>query len=129
MGSSWNNGELRRIFVDVRSASMSQVRGWKTDRGPPQDRWAVLSGNYCGAPNDDAQERRRLHSADLFLNVIPAHRMIDRHCERSEAIQNSRRGLWIASSASPPRNDEQRLCRLVLRAPRRVWHTPCLRRI
>jgi hypothetical protein len=29
-----------------------------------------------------------------------------RHCERSEAIQSPRRGFWIASSASPPRNDE-----------------------
>jgi hypothetical protein len=28
-----------------------------------------------------------------------------RHCERSEAIQSLRHGLWIASSASPPRHD------------------------
>jgi hypothetical protein len=33
-----------------------------------------------------------------------------RHCERSEAIQSLRRGFWIASSASPPRNDESCFC-------------------
>ena len=32
--------------------------------------------------------------------------MTDRHCERSEAIYSSRRGTWIASKASPSRNDE-----------------------
>ena len=35
----------------------------------------------------------------------------DRHCERSEAIQRRQREpFWIASSAAPPRNDEQGLC-------------------
>jgi hypothetical protein len=38
--------------------------------------------------------------------LIPTCKIIDRHCERSEAIQSPCRGVWIASSASPPRNDE-----------------------
>src|ERR1700722_11500474 len=39
-------------------------------------------------------------------HLIPPCKIIDRHCERSEAIQSPCRGFWIASSASPPRNDE-----------------------
>jgi hypothetical protein len=45
-------------------------------------------------------------AADRTTGIIPNCKIIDRHCERSEAIQSPCRGFWIASSASPPRNDE-----------------------
>jgi hypothetical protein len=35
--------------------------------------------------------------------MLPTCKIIDRHCERSEAIQSPCSALWIASSASPPR--------------------------
>src|SRR6202049_3212991 len=42
--------------------------------------------------------------------LIPTCKIIDCHCERSEPPrtrgQSPCRDLWIASSASPPRNDE-----------------------
>jgi len=43
---------------------------------------------------------------------MPACSMIDCDCERSKVIQSSRRRLWIASSASPPRNDESMIAQV-----------------
>jgi hypothetical protein len=47
-------------------------------------------------------------AAGFYRSSLDPERARDqrRHCERSEAIQSPRRGLWIASSASPPRNAE-----------------------
>jgi hypothetical protein len=52
--------------------------------------------------------RRACSPAARSAIRLPLMRMqvSDRHCERSEAIQGPHRGLWIASSAAPPRNDE-----------------------
>jgi flagellar L-ring protein precursor FlgH len=43
---------------------------------------------------------------------MPVRKISDRHCERSEAIQSRRRGVWIASSAAPPRNDGSEILRV-----------------
>src|SRR5580704_11658309 len=45
-----------------------------------------------------------LHLREIIYK--PPRRVRQRHCERSKAIQSARRGLSIASSASPPRNDK-----------------------
>ena len=46
-------------------------------------------------------------------SIIPTRKVPNRHCERSEAIQSPRRrGVWIASSASPPGNDESETLRV-----------------